>query len=226
MKEDLLNYMNKRAQRLSTPPLEAGPVVTISREKGCPANTIANKLAQKLSELDERKSWRWVNRDILQRSAKELHLNESKINHILHSEDKGFFRDLILSFGEHYYQSDVKVKKTIAELITEFAQQGRVIIVGLGGVAIAKNVSKSLHIKLFAPYKYRLKEVERHEGMSAEKAREYMEETDVNRKMLIDYFNGIKVEDELFHAQFNCAILSDDEIVQSIMDMMNLKNIN
>ena len=225
MKEDLLNYMNRRSQRLTTPTEEAGPVVTISREKGCPANSIAEKLAEKLSHKHKTEKWNWVNKDILERSAQELHMNKSRINHILHSEDKGFFRDLVLSFGEHYYESDVKVKKTIAELITEFSQKGNVIVVGLGGVAINKNVNKSLHIKLYAPYKYRLKLVEKKEGMSSEKARAYMDETDVNRKMLIDYFNGIKVGSEIYHAQFNCALLSEEEIVKSIIDLMKLRQI-
>jgi cytidylate kinase len=225
MKEDLLNYMNQRSQKLSKVSTIGGPVVTISREKGCPANSIAAKLSQRLSKHKKEKDWSWVNKAIIEESAKELHMNPSKINHVLYSEDKGFFRDLILSFGEKYYQSDVKVKKTLAELIGSFSRKGHVIIVGLGGVAITKGIEKSLHIKLHAPYKYRLQNVMKMEEMISEEARDYMEEADVNRKLLIDYFNGIKAGSDLFHAHFNCSLLSEEEIVTAIVNMMELKGL-
>ena len=202
-----------------------GPLLTISREKGCPANSIAKKIAAKLAIIEGSKTWRFVNKEILEKSAKELHINTSKINHVLYSEDKGFFRDLMLSFGEKYYESDVKIKKTLADLISQFSAKGKVIIVGIGGVGITRNIHKSLHIKLKAPYKDRLKIVGAKEKMSAEKAREYLDETDVNRKMLIDYFNGVKASDDLFHAEYNCSLMSENEIVDSIINLMKSKKL-
>lgn len=225
MKEDLIRYMSNRSKGSVANKITDGPVVTISREKGCPANSIAEKLSKSLSGKTHGKSWRWVNKLILEESAKELHMNPSKINHVLYSEDKGFVRDLILSFGERYYESDVKVKKTLAGLISEFSVNGKVIIVGLGGVAITRDIKSSLHIKLYAPQKYRVKQVMKQEKMSFEKALDYTEETDVNRKMLIDYFNGLKANNNLFHAQFNCLSMSEDEIVSSIVDLMKLKHL-
>ena len=49
------------------------------------------------------------------------------------------------------------------------------------------------------------------EDMDSERAREYMEETDINRKMIIDYFNGIKADNDLYHAQFNTSLLNEEE---------------
>lgn len=225
MKEDLLKYMIQRSKRASTRVTTGGPLVTISREKGCPANSIADKLAERLSGEVPAGKWRWVTKEIIEKTAKELHINPSKVNHAIHHEDKGFFTDLILSFGEKYYESDEAIKKTIGELVQEFASKGQVIIVGLGGVALTRDIEKSLHVKLFAPEKYRHKEVIRHEGMKAEEAREYMRETDINRQMLIDYFNEFKAHDDLFHVQFNCAKMSKDEIVDSIIEMMKKRRL-
>jgi len=225
MKEDLLKYMSQRSLKAGYKNTKGGPIVTISREKGCPANTIADKLVNYLNKKKGEKGWRSVNKEIIEKSAGELHVNPSKINHVIYSENKGFFRDLMLSFGEKYYESDVKVKKTLAELINQFAINGKVIVVGIGGVGITNNIDKSLHIKLHAPYKYRLKEVMKKEKLSGEKAREYMDETDVNRKLLIDYFNGIKTENDLFHAQFNCSIMSQDDIVKSIYSLMETRKL-
>lgn len=225
MKEDLLNYMSKRTESKRVEVKTGGPVVTISREKGCPSNSIAEKLAKQLIKKTGDKSWQRVTKEIIETSAKELHVNPSKINSAIYSEDKGFFRDLMLSFGEKYYQSDAAIKRTLAGLIRQFATKGKVIIVGIGGVAITKEIAKSLHIKLHAPYKWRLKEVMRMEGMNSEEARDYMDETDINRKMLIDYYNGLKAGSDLFHAHFNCSILSEDEIVKGIIALMEIKKL-
>lgn len=202
-----------------------GPVVTISREKGCPANSIAQKLIDHLVRERKLKTWRRVDKDIIERTARDLSVNPVRINHVINSEDKGFFRDLMLSFGEKYSKSDVKIKKTIAGLVTEFSGKGKVIIVGLGGVAIARNIEKALHIKLYGPYKYRLREVMRMEKMKSDAAKEYMDETDLNRKMLIDYFYGFKAGDDLFHAHFNCALMTEGEIVSAIVKMMEMRSL-
>ena len=225
MKEDLLRYMTRRTGRMTEVKKAEGPVITISREKGCPANSIARKLVDALSLEKEGTSWKWVNKQIIEGTARELHLNPSKINHTIYSEDKGFFRDLMLSFGEKYYNSDVKIKKTIAELIHESASGGNVIIVGLGGVALTKGIDKSLHIKLRANIKNRLKVVMKNEKMNSEEAREYMEETDVNRKMLIDYFNGVRAGDDLFDITFNTDNMDEEEIVGAIVNLMKYRKL-
>lgn len=223
MKEDLLRYMNRRSEKTKTPIRTGGPIVTISREKGCPGNAVADKLTERLSKQVANNKWRWVNKEIIERTAKELHVNTSKVNHAIYHEDKGFFTDLILSFGEKYYESDEAIKKTIGELVLEFARDGQVVVVGLGGAGITSTIDNSLHIKLYAPEKYRLKNVMHMEEMSEGEAYEYMEETDINRRLLIDYFYGFKAGNDLFHAQFNCALLSEDEIVGNILRLMQKK---
>lgn len=225
MKEDLLKYMSNRSRDLSHPTTKGGPVVTISREKGCPANNIAENLAARLALETRDDDWKWVTKEIIEKAARELHVNPSKINHVIYSEDQGFFRDLIHSFGEKYYESDVAVKKSLAGLINEFATKGKAVIVGIGGVAITKNITKSFHVKLYGPQKWRLKEVMKMENMNSERARDYMEETDINRKMLIDYYNGIKADNDLFDVQYNCSKMDEDLIVSSIISMMKHKGL-
>lgn len=225
MKEYLLKYMTERSGRETDTVKAEGPILTISREKGCPANSIAQKLVHALRGQGGVHPWRWINKQIIEDSAKELHLNPSRINHVIYSEDKGFFRDLMLSFGEKYYNSDVKVKKTLAELIHSASEDGNVILVGLGGVALTRNAPKSLHVKLRASVKTRLKVVMEKEGMNSEEAREYMEETDVNRRLLIDYYNGVRAGNDLFDVTYNCDQMSEEEIVNAILGLMKYRNL-
>ncbi|MDA3780112.1 MAG: hypothetical protein PF487_07855 [Bacteroidales bacterium] len=59
-----------------------GPVVTISREFGCPAKMIAKKISEKLNEIHagkEKQNWKIVTKEILDNAAKELGLETDKI---------------------------------------------------------------------------------------------------------------------------------------------------
>ena len=71
MKQDLLQYMESRSKKLNKDIELGGPLVTISREKGCPGNSIADKLAKALRNKGKQ-DWRWVNKEIIEESAKEL----------------------------------------------------------------------------------------------------------------------------------------------------------
>ncbi len=226
MKEDLLQYMSHRSGKPDIKKKITGPVLTFSREKGCPANEIAEKLVQRLHEEKRLQEWKWVSTEIVKESAKRLHMSANSVNHVIYSENKGFVRDLILSFGQHYNESDEMVKKTLQDLIIKSAAKGKVIIVGLGGVGICHGIEKSLHIKFHAPLKHRIKEVMKRENMKEHEAQEYMDETDENRKMLIDYYHGLKVHgNELFDASFNTSTLSQDLIIDAIISLMKSRKL-
>lgn len=226
MKEDLLQYMAHRSGPVEVRKKITGPVITFSREKGCPASDIAEKLIQRLHKEKKHAGWKWVSKEIVKESAKRLHMSPSNVNHVIYSENKGFIRDLILSFGQQYNESDEMVKKTLEDLIIKSAAKGKVVIVGLGGVGICHEIEKSLHIKFHAPYKDRLKEVMKRENMNEHDAREYLEETDENRQMLIDYYHGLKVHgNELIDASFNTSLLSHEAIIDSIIVLMKSRKI-
>ena len=226
MKEDLLQYMSHRTEPPEVKNRITGPVITFSREKGCPANEIAEKLIHRLHDEKKNSKWKWVSTEIVKESAKRLHMSAENVNHVIYSENKGFIRDLILSFGQHYNESDEMVKKTLQDLILKSAANGNVILVGLGGVGICHDIEKSLHIKFHAPHKHRVKEVMKRENMNEHDAREYIDETDENRKLLIDYYHGLKVHgNELFDASFNTSTLTQDWIIEAILSLMKSRKL-
>ena len=129
MKIDLSKYLDDWYKEDPARNIYPGPVVTISREAGCPAKTIASQLTDRLNTLKRAKSkehpWRWISKEILQESARELKVDSSQIEHVFNYKSRGVLEDLLLAQSKDYYKSDLKIRTTIARVIQRFANEQR-----------------------------------------------------------------------------------------------------
>lgn len=219
-----LKYMRERTGRKKggEPSFESpGPVITISREYGCPGRRIARKLSETLSAknkaLGNSREWRWISKEIIEESARELKLSPSMMQDLSDYKERGFFENLALFFSDEYYPSDVKIKNTIAKFIYNAAVEGNVVIVGRAGEAITKNFTNSLHIKIQAPLEWRARAVADSEGMTLQEARKEAQEMDHRRTSFRNYFEKERPDIDYFDLFFNCSTLSDDEITETIV---------
>lgn len=207
-----------------------GPVVTISREYGCPAKKLASELANRLNEMEQKKRgsnpWIWIGKEIMERSANELHLKPELIRDVANKDHTNVIDDILLAFSNKYYPGDLKIKKTIGEIIREYAKIGRVIVVGRGGVAICRDMPKSLHIKLFAPFEWRVNDVSKRQMITLEEAEKRIKDIDHKRELLRDFFSGNKkFDDTMFDIIFNYYTCSEEEILEGIIKMMEMRDL-
>lgn len=226
MQGDLLSYLKKRYEESQEKNTGPGPVITISREYGCPGKLVAQKLADALSQLKSpsgnKYSWKWYSKEILNESARELQMDPSQIKYVFDYEKKGTLEDFFSSFSQ-YYQSDKKIRNTIGRVIREIAVQGHSIIVGRGGIAITRDMQNSLHINLEAPLEWRSLMVSECYGLSLEKARTNCIETDKKRQQFRDYFEGKNTDYTRPDVSFNSMTLSVDEVVATIVKIVELR---
>jgi len=224
MENLFLKYMRERTGRKKSPVKEKvtpGPVITISREYGCPGRRIAQLLANTLSEKNRRlgveKEWRWISKEIIEESARALKLTPSLIQDLSDYKHNSFFENLALFFSDDYYPGDAKIKNTIAKFIHDEAVQGQVIILGRAGEAITKNIADSFHVKLEAPLEWRIEIVAAEEGLSISEAKRQCQEQDRRRAMFRNYFEKDKPDIDFFDLSFNCKEMSDEEIVEILV---------
>ncbi|MCK5700507.1 MAG: cytidylate kinase-like family protein [Cyclobacteriaceae bacterium] len=233
MSNVLLNYMKQRFDSdkvvSKKKQIKTGPVVTISREYGCPAKRLAGMLSSALNkiELDNytKHRWQWIGKEILDESAKELKLKPSMIREVANKEDSGVVDDIVMSLSYKYYPGDHKIKKTIGEVIRSFAEQGHVIIVGRGGVSITRDISDSLHLKIQAPLEWRINYVSKNQMISLTEAKKKIQTIDMQRKMISEYFEGGKVDNSAFDVIFNYMTLDDEDIIATIIRLMESKDL-
>ncbi len=198
-----------------------GPVITISRDYGCPGRRIARLLSETLTEKNLRlggnKEWKWISKEIIEESARELKLSPTLIQDLSDYRTRGFFENLALFFSDEFYPGDVKIKNTIARFIYNAASEGNVVIVGRAGESITKNFEKSLHIKLQAPLNWRAKQVADSYGMSILDAKKEVQEMDKRRTQFRNYFEKDLPDIEFFDIFFNVGTMTDEEIIEMII---------
>jgi len=221
MKVDLSKYKNDWYKEDSAKNIYPGPVITISRELGCPAKKIACTLADELNKSKSPRGkdlpWRWISKEILSESAKALNVDCDQIEHIFQYKNRNAFEDLLMAQSKDYYKSDLKIRTTIAKVIRTFATNGNAIIVGRGGVAITRDIPKSLHIMLEAPLEWRAVRTASKHDLSLEQARNYAQSIDKKRKQFRDHFQGKGNDYTRFDVKFNCMTLETDVIVKIII---------
>ncbi|MFC2137218.1 AAA family ATPase [Bacteroidota bacterium] len=225
----LLKYMEKRFSKKKEQITSEipGPVITLSRESGCPAKRIAKILALSLNKRKESKTpnWKCVSKEILNESAKELELNPSQIKYVFDFEQRGVWDDIMSSLSSKYYKSDRKIRKTIADVIRTISEQGNVIIIGRGSVAITRDLPNSFHINLEAPLEWRAEMISLKAKMKLEEARHYAIETDKKREKFRDSFYGQDTDYTRFDVTFNCMTFKDEEIVNAIIKLLEIRGL-
>jgi cytidylate kinase len=226
---DIQKYLTEQYKKSIETNKKPGPVLTISREYGCSAREIAEAIADKLNEIsskkEEKQKWTWINKEIFENTAKSLNLKESRIAHVFEGEKKNLIEGIILSTSEKYYTSDLKIKKKIIEIVRSYAEKGHVIIIGLGSVAITRDMANSVHIKLHAPFEWRVEKMAKKLSKSIDETRKMATSIDKKREVLRESFITKSKYVELFDATYNVMTLSRSEIAESVVGIMKARKI-
>ena len=226
-KIDLVKYardcLQKREQNKTSH--NPGPVITISRDVGCPAKKIARELTDAINKKRKRNKWCWVSKEILAESADQLGLHPDEIQYVFDYKKKGIVEEIIAAQTRKYYRSDKKIRNTIGKVIKRIAETGNVIIVGRGGAAIANDIKNSLHIKLIADIKWRAKNVGKIRDMNIDDAIKFTLDYDKKRKIFLDYYWGKPSNHSIFDLIYNCSTMSSEEIVTSIIHILERRKI-
>ena len=209
---------------LNMPPSEDGPVITISRLTGCDARQVAALLVDDLNHRYNTTKWRWVDKDIIYPSAKELNTDTQRVENFYKGIALSNISEMIMAFSGGFV-SDLRVKKAIRDVVLTICKEGFVILVGRGGVSIAREIRDALHIRLIAPFYWRVENVMKKKKMDIETAEEYVVDTDEKRFSLIQAFldkNPLNL-DYLFDATINRDSFSIRECADLIVSMYDKK---
>jgi cytidylate kinase len=227
MENILLEYLKKSFPETETRKRWlSGPVVTISREFGCPSKLVAQMLTESLNHRSlsgESHTWQFINKEIIEEAAKELELNANEVYFMINSGNRGILSDVLASFTNAYV-STPRLKKTITRILLELEQKGHVVVVGRGAVGVLHGHPNAVHVRLVAPLDWRSREICLARGISLRDAEKMAIEIDEKRKSLIELLSGVKFSPYLFDIFLNCQSLSLNEINEAIIGVMVAKN--
>ena len=233
MSNILLKYMKNRFDFESVASKrkiqKVGPVITISRDYGCPAKRLAGILSSALNRIElenyTQYRWQWISKEILDESARELNLKPAMVREVANKEHDGVVDDIVKSLSQKDYPGDIKIKKTIGEVIRSFAEHGHAIIVGRGGVSITKDIPNSLHIKIQAPLEWRINDVSKKQMITLSEAKKKIAHIDAQRALIREYFEGSKIDNNAFDVIFNYLTLDEEDIIAAIIKLMESRDL-
>jgi cytidylate kinase len=224
--EKFFDYFDGRYREsiLKKPASEDGPVITISRLTGCDARQVATVLVEALNRRFDTEKWRWVDKDIIYAIAKELNTGAERVENFYKGIELSNISEMIMAFSGNFV-TDLRVKKAIRDVVLAISKDGHVILVGRGGVSITNKIEDSLHIRLIAPFEWRVENVMRKKQLSIGKAEEYVIDTDEKRHHLILSFLDKKPLniDYLFDATLNRSSFSIPELSEIIVSLYEKK---
>ncbi len=225
---NIVQYLIERHKERNKPCPEPGPVITISREMGCPGTRLMKLLVDELNKRyqfnDEETQWKGIGKNEIQEvAARELNLPVEEIEYLFDVRKKTMMDEILQSMSNKYYKSDRKVRNVVRDVIRSIACKGRVVILGRGGVAITRDISRSLHIQLQAPLEWRTLRVSERFQIELKEAEKYIMEIDRKRIEFINFFGGINTDYTRFDITFNTMTLSVSEIVDIIIKTMEMR---
>jgi cytidylate kinase len=224
--EKFFDYFDGRYREsiLSKPPADDGPVITLSRLTGCDARQVAETLVDDLNHKYGTSKWKWVDKDIIYAIAEELNTDTQRVENFYKGIELSNISEMIMAFSGGFV-SDLRVKKAIRDVILSMCRTGHIVLVGRGGVSIAHDITDALHIRLIAPFYWRVENVMKKKEVDIEAAEEYVVDTDEKRFNLIQAFLDKKPLniDYLFDATINRSSFTIKDISEIILSMFDKK---
>lgn len=200
----------------------SGPVVTFSREFGCPSKPTAQLLVEAINRQFRGTGapvWKFISKEVVENAARELEMHPNDLHFMMSTATRGLLSDVLASFTYSYVSSH-RMKKTIRKVITELANKGHMVIVGRGGAGVLHGCPSAIHVRLQAPIDWRIREICRIKGITREEALKLAQETDEKRMALMELVYGEPYTPYLFDLIMNCSALSMAEMVDTVIVLM------
>lgn len=227
MENTLIAYMNKRLTKEASPGkgiYEPGPVITISRESGCNGSSLARSLAGHLNQQNPSNQWRVLSKEIFHKSAEELNVDLGTVTKIFKQTDRYLFEEILKAFSNRQYKSEKIIIKTVVDILRTFAEEGHCIILGRAGHIIAKDIQRSLHIRVVAPLEYRLKVIMKKNNLNRAGALVLMRKIENERIAFRKAINEGLCEDN-FDITLNRASFDRHSMIELIDKAIRVKKI-
>ncbi len=199
-------------------------LITIEREYGCGAASIAAQLAEHLG-------WKVWDQLLTQEIAHLANVEPSavmrcdeRMDSRLHRLAKSFWRGSYErnsgALGSQVFDTD-RMMSMMQETMDKIAREGNAVIVGRGAPYLLRENPDAFHVFLYAPRSEKIRRVIA-EGHTEGDAVDMVDSVDRERMAYVKhYFNADWPTRSLYHVMLNTAV-GNEPVIQTILETMRL----
>ena len=203
---------------------EAGPhaetgvrrAVTLSRQTGCGALVVAEKLAEYLQQHSKHAPvWTVFDRNLMDKVLEDHNL-PAYLARFLPEDRISQLEDFLDEMFEVHPPVRTIVHQT-AETMLKLAALGNVILIGRGGNVVTARLPDVLHIRLVAPFEKRVEHAHKYYNMTRAEAHKFCLKEDQGRARYLKKYFGADINDPLlYHMVINTGEMSYDAAARLI----------
>jgi len=175
--------------------VEPGPCITISRQTGAAAGEISELLIELLKPKTKNPQLEWAifDKNLIEKVIEDHNLPEKLSNYL--TEEKHSFLNSMMNelFGIH--PSPLRLVHKTTKTILQLAQMGNCIIVGRAANIITRNLEDTYHIRIIAPLKKRIEQVQSYFNFSEDEAKKFIEKEEEKRREYVKHYFHKDIDD-------------------------------
>jgi len=183
--------------------------ITISRQPGIATDEFASHLADRLSSLCS--GWKIWDRELVEKVAADHHI-AAELVAALGQRGRTWLEDFIHGLAISVSPPEESaVYRRVATTIRALAQAGKAIVIGRGAVHITADLPGGVHVRLVAPWGYRVWRLAEELGISRDEAAREIERLEREREQFYRrYWQNHAPAPEIFSITLN-AVAGDAE---------------
>jgi cytidylate kinase len=207
------------AKRLDARAPRPRAAVTISRQAGCGAREVAERLAALLQQHTSKDAPAWTvfDRNLVEKVLEDHHLPQ-RIGKFMPENWISEIEDTIDEIFGLHPSAWILVRQT-AETILRLARLGNVILIGRGSNVITGKLEHAFHVRLVAPLDKRITQIQKSDHLNRDGAIELIRREDRGRKRYLKrYYKKDAGDPLLYHLTINTGLVGFDEAADIIAD--------
>jgi cytidylate kinase len=205
--------------------LPVWPFVTISRQAGSGGIRFGRLLADRLNHRhpSHEHPWHSLDRELVQRIASDHHLSTELIDS-LEKSSHTWIEEFITGFSHtDHSPSELAVFRRVMQTTRALARAGHVILVGLAGVLMTRDMPGGLHVRIIAPFEWRVKNLAKNDGIAEADAHEKVKLLDKDRNSFVaKYWPRLKDHNEAFHLTLNASLLTEEQMADCVLPLIEV----
>lgn len=199
--------------------------VTISRQAGCGALAVAEKVAENLQAHTSKNDPRWTvfDRNLVEKVLED-HALPQRLTRFMPESWTSEIRDTIDDLCGLHPRAWLLVRQT-AETILRLASLGNVILIGRASNIITAKLDHVVHVRLVASLERRTQQIQHRDHLDRKAALEFIQEADKGRQRYLRKHYQRDINDPLlYHLVINTELVGYEEAARIISDYVLARN--